>query len=310
MKPNASAGCSAMKRAFLLALLACGCQSIDEKVMVDHRGRVAQYAREGFLPSFATEFFEADGLLERASKPIDGQKPSVARKAIREEAARLVATNWEAVRAAELGFARNPKKSEAAWLAENAVRMTKLFTALGEVDASLPGKWNALCEERAKIEAEGDAATAVAEAASAKGKVLFWTEGFEDSDLESCVRKAIEPLTKGEWFSRRGRPSDEAIAAAAQVIHFKAEVIWTAYSSRSGGRVEARVPSQLAMSVELDVPKQKRRSWSVEVGAENPESISAGQGNSARGVAAGLMGTQIAALYEQGCGALRAKIGR
>lgn len=286
-----------------LSLVALGCQSFDEKLMVGRREEVAKIASDGFLPSFADAYFSGDSTLESARKP-------KARKAFRAECAALLAKNWETVRATELRFARNPKKSDAEWVKKNDELMVKLFTAFAEIDASLPEKWKALKEERAGIEAEAASAAAKAEAAAVKDRVLFWAEGFEDSDLETCVRSVINPLAPGQWLERRGQPAPEVLAAAATVIHLKVDMIWSEYSSREGGRVEARVPKALQLLVELDVPGKKRRSWSSNVAGENPESISGNGSNSARGVAAGLMGTQYLGLYKEACAQLAARVGK
>ncbi|MFT3712280.1 MAG: hypothetical protein QM817_31935 [Archangium sp.] len=291
-----------MRRALVAVavVLISGCTSKDDKRYDEQLAYLVKYADEGFLPSFADAFFVEDSSLEFTRSSVKGLKASAARKQFRAEAAKLIANKWDRIRASELSAAKNPKNAEPEWVKKKTALMDKLFTALLEADPSLPGKWAELQLECGAVANAAAAESAKAEAEKVKGKTLYFTTGFEDSDLDRCVRDALG--VKDDVVSRRGRPAAEVIAAASDVIGVNADMVWNEYVQSGSSQVKARIPKRLTLTVE-----HRQKSVTVTASLENIDSFRSDVNGSAVGNAYGSAAKLIPVLYGDVCSKLRAQ---
>lgn len=279
-------------------VLISGCTSREDERYDEQLASLVKYADEGFLPSFADAFFTEDSSLEFTRSSVKGMKASAARKQFRVEAAKLIAGKWDRIRASELAAAKNPKNAEPEWVKKKTALMDRLFTALLEADPSLPGKWGELQLECGAIANAVAAENAKAEAESVKGKTLYFTTGFEDGDLDRCVREALG--VTGEVVSRRGRPAPEVIAAASDAIGVNADMVWNEYARSGSSKVQARIPKRLTLTVE-----HRQKTVTVNASLENIDNFRSDVNGSAVGNAYGSAAKLIPFLYGEVCHKLR-----
>jgi hypothetical protein len=115
------------------------------------------------------------------------------------------------------------------------------------------------------------------------------------------VAIAIAPIVgKAPVIEMKGPVPQAVLDAAAGSIGVRYDVDFTEYT---GGGHPVRVLSRVKITV-----TKKPKEWVVDVGADNPEIISATRGTSAKEEAAQLMLARTQAMWAKACAELKAKI--